>query len=134
MIAPLLVPLAPTLAATSTNKSGSSFGILIIIVPVALLFLFMSRANKKKQRAAHALQTELTLGATVVTIGGLHATVVAIADDTLDLEIAPGIVSTYARRAVAQVLPPATSLEHLVDGTDVADQADEPPAQEPDDH
>jgi preprotein translocase subunit YajC len=135
VIAPTLLPLATTLAATTTKSKGSSFGILVFIIPIAALFFFMSRQNKKKTKAAHALQTELSLGATVITIGGLYGTVRSITDDDVELEVAPGVVSRYARRAVATVLPPEEPLDPTAHGlTDEPAETDDPPAQGTDEY
>jgi len=41
-----------------------------------------------------------------VTVVGLHATVAAIQDDLVSLEIAPGVIVRYERAAVSRVVKP----------------------------
>jgi preprotein translocase subunit YajC len=44
----------------------------------------------------------LTSGDRVVTIGGIHGTVRSIDEDSLALEVAPDVVVTFAKQAVAR--------------------------------
>ncbi len=41
-----------------------------------------------------------SLGAGTISTSGLEATIVAIADDTIDSEIAPGVVTTWMKLAI----------------------------------
>ena len=41
-----------------------------------------------------------------MTTSGLHGTVTAVADDTIELEIAPGLRTTWVRAAVREVVVP----------------------------
>ena len=56
------------------------------------------------------MQDSLTVGTPVMTTAGIHGTVAAIGDGTVDVEIAPGVVVTFARPAILEVRkPPATT-------------------------
>ena len=50
------------------------------------------------------MQSALGPGDEVVTIGGLYGTVVGVDDDTVTVEVAPGVQSRYARPAIARVV------------------------------
>src|SRR5687767_2558855 len=76
-----------------------------------LLFVLPARQRKKMQAQAQALQESLTIGTPVMTTSGLHGTVAALAEKTVDLEIAPGVVVTFARPAVMEVRRPAVVAE-----------------------
>ena len=39
-----------------------------------------------------------------MTTSGLHGTITAVADDTIELEIAPGLRTTWVRAAVREVV------------------------------
>ena len=43
-----------------------------------------------------------------MTTAGMYATIRALTDDTVDLEVSPGVVVTYAKQAVARVVEPAS--------------------------
>lgn len=72
--------------------------ILALLVPT---FLGVRRQKKEMQKVSQ-LQESLHVGDRVMTTAGLHATVVALADDTVDLEIAPGVVTVWSRAVVRE--------------------------------
>jgi len=92
--------------------AGGFGGIGPFIIPVllfAVVYLMMIRPQQKRRREALELQSALGPGDQIVTIGGLHATVVSLGDDTVELEISPGVTTRYARQAIARVLPRSTT-------------------------
>jgi preprotein translocase subunit YajC len=79
----------------------SGFLILIIVFGAAW-FLFVLPARRRKMSHV-AMQESIAVGDEIITAGGLHGTVQAFEDDTVKVEIAPGVVATLDRRAVAAV-------------------------------
>ena len=65
---------------------------------------------------AQTLQDSLTVGAPVMTTSGLHGRVGGLGDKTVDIEIAPGVVVTFARPAILEVRKPFLET-HDVDTT-----------------
>jgi preprotein translocase subunit YajC len=91
-------------------QSGSSFTpLLFIVLLFGVMYFLMIRPQQKRRREAMQMQSALAPGDQVVTIGGLHATVVSIDDDVVTVEIAPGVNARYARPAIARVVKPAAS-------------------------
>ncbi|MFM1725628.1 MULTISPECIES: preprotein translocase subunit YajC [Rhodococcus] len=92
--------------------------ILALLVP---MFLGIRRQKKEMQKTSD-LQESLKIGDRVMTTAGLHATVAGLDEGTVDLEIAPGVVTTWSRMVVR---------EHLVDDepaeTEAVDHDDETP-------
>ena len=70
-------------------------------------WLLLIRPQKARARALAEVRASLGVGATVMTTAGLHATVAAVEDDTVLLEIAPGVRARFAASAVVRVLEPA---------------------------
>jgi preprotein translocase subunit YajC len=69
--------------------------------------LIVLPARARKRQAAQT-QAALAIGAPVTMAGGVYGTVAGLHDPaTIQVEIAPGVVVTYARQAVVQVRPPA---------------------------
>ncbi|WP_170839525.1 preprotein translocase subunit YajC [Micromonospora halophytica] len=106
-------------------ESGGGAGGLTPIIMIALLFgvmyFMMIRPQQKRRREAEAMQKALAPGDEVVTIGGLYGTVTGVDDDTVLLEVAPGVQTRYARPAIARVVNQAERTE----ATDpVAEDAD----------
>ena len=52
------------------------------------------------------LQESLQVGDRVHTTSGLEATIAGITDDTVDLEIAPGVVTTWMKLAIRDRIEP----------------------------
>ena len=65
------------------------FPIVLLAAMALLLFVLPARQRKKMQAQAQALQESLTIGTPVMTTSGLHGTVAALGEKTVDLEIAP---------------------------------------------
>lgn len=53
------------------------------------------------------MQSAMGAGDEVITVGGLYGTVQAVEDDSVLLEIAPGVVTRYARAAISKVVTSA---------------------------
>ena len=97
---------------------------LLPILMFAGLGGLMYFSMKKQKRAAAAtkqMHESLVPGARVMTTSGLHGTVTAIADDTIELEIAPGLRTTWVRAAVREIVVPGPSDSLAID----ADYADD---------
>jgi preprotein translocase subunit YajC len=95
------------------------FPIVLIALFAIVLFVLPARQRKRVQEKAQALQDSLTIGTPVMTTAGLHGSVAAIGDKTIDLEIAPGVVVTFARQAILEVRNPvATTDPALGHGTE----------------
>ncbi|GAA0292495.1 preprotein translocase subunit YajC [Streptomyces polychromogenes] len=77
--------------------------LLPFIVLIGAMFL-MTRSAKKKQQQAAQMRDHMTAGTGVRTIGGMYATVKEIGDDTVTLEVAPGVHAIYAKNAIGAVL------------------------------
>lgn len=71
----------------------------LLIVMGAFMF-FASRRQRKAMQATIDLHNSLKVGDRVHTTSGLLATITAITDDNVDLEIAPGVVTTWMKLAV----------------------------------
>lgn len=99
---------------------------LPLMLALAVAFLFISFRNNKKRQAAQAeLKAQAVPGARVQLSCGLYGTIAADeGGDTVDVEIAPGVVTTWNRLAIRDVLTeqPAADVHHddvEVDETDV---------------
>ena len=80
---------------------------MVTLVYFALLlvafFFFIVRPQRARAAAARELQAQLAPGASVVTTSGLHGVVADVADDTVGLEIAPGVTVRFAKAAIGRI-------------------------------
>ncbi|EME51641.1 preprotein translocase subunit YajC [Amycolatopsis decaplanina] len=97
---------------------------LLLMLVVAIPLVMGTRKQKKAAAAQQELLSSLAPGDRVMTTSGLYATVAdATADTTIDLEIAPGVVTTWLRQAVREKVEPVVETD--VDDTDTTDATDE---------
>jgi preprotein translocase subunit YajC len=105
------------------------------LLPLLLLFgllgammFFMSRRQRRAVAQQQTLQSSLSVGDRVMTTSGMYATITDTSDDTtVDLEIAPGVETTWLRAAVREKVGPDVEEyeEDLVDEVDDRDVLDE---------
>jgi preprotein translocase subunit YajC len=79
-----------------------SLMIPLLIALVAVPMFLQARKQKRAMREQQQLQNSLVAGDRVMTTSGLYGTVVTAGDDTIDLEIAPGVTTTWLRAAVRE--------------------------------
>lgn len=82
----------------------------LFIIMGAFLF-FASRRQRKVMQATIDLHESLRIGDRVHTTSGLQATITGIDDDTVDLEIAPGVVTRWMKLAIRDRIDPAETAE-----------------------
>jgi preprotein translocase subunit YajC len=94
---------------------------LVMFLPFLLIMggfmYFSSRRQRRAMQATIDLHESLRPGDRVHTTSGMEATVVALTDDTVDLEIAPGVVTTWMKLAIRDRILP--------DDPDDADESDD---------
>ncbi|MDT5142711.1 MAG: preprotein translocase subunit YajC [Mycobacterium sp.] len=100
----------------------------LLIVLGAFMF-FASRKQKRAMQATIDLHESLRIGDRVHTTSGLQATVKRLTDDTVDLEIAAGVVTTWMKLAIRDRIEP----EVLDTGAEEADDLADDPERLPND-
>ncbi|MGV0627523.1 preprotein translocase subunit YajC [Mycolicibacter minnesotensis] len=71
----------------------------LLLVMGAFMF-FASRRQKRAMQATIDLHESLRIGDRIHTTSGLQGTITRITDDTVDLEISDGVVTTWMKLAV----------------------------------
>jgi preprotein translocase subunit YajC len=96
---------------------------LLVFLPLLIILgafmYFASRRQRKAMQATIELHESLRVGDRVHTTSGLEATIAGITDDTVDLEIAPGVVTTWMKLAIRDRIQPDTDAD---EAEDVADE------------
>jgi preprotein translocase subunit YajC len=99
-------------ATSSTSKGSGSYIFLIVIVGLfGLLYFVTIRPQRNRQRAAAQTQRTVEPGARVRTTAGMYGTVVAVDDQDVVLELAPGVEVRFLRRAIMDVVPDPSDME-----------------------
>jgi preprotein translocase subunit YajC len=76
---------------------------LLLVFLVGMMFLSIRR-QKKASAEAKTMQESLQVGVRVQTTSGVYGTVTGLAEGTVDLEIADGLVSRWNRLAIREVV------------------------------
>jgi preprotein translocase subunit YajC len=93
------------LAKSGSGGGGSPIGFLVIIGIFAVVYLvFLRPRAAARRRAAGGQRGQASVGDRVTTTAGLIATVVAIDDDEVILEIAPGVHCRYLPAAIGRIM------------------------------
>jgi preprotein translocase subunit YajC len=112
----------------------SELASLLPLVGIAVLFwLLLVRPQQRRQRELRQMQSSLGVGDRVMLTSGIYGVLRSLADDSVRVELAPGVVVEVARGAVGQRLAPlATEPVHDEhDEHDEQDGADREPGAEP---
>jgi preprotein translocase subunit YajC len=96
----------------------------LLIVMGAFMF-FASRRQKRAMQATIDLHESLRVADRVHTTSGLQGTITHITDDTVDLEIAPGVVTTWMKLAIRDRIEPDTEATEVTEAREIT-EADEP--------
>lgn len=82
---------------------GEGLTTLLLLVAMIAVFYFVAiRPQRKKQQEHQELVESLGVGDDVITFGGLHGTIVALDDETVDLEVTDEIIVRYQRESIGQ--------------------------------
>ncbi|MCP2279089.1 preprotein translocase subunit YajC [Nocardia amikacinitolerans] len=102
---------------------------LLLVALLVPMFLGVRRQKREAEKVA-AMQDNLKIGDAVTTTSGLWGTVVDLDDETVDLEIAEDVVTTWLRQAIREVrtVDETTADESGTDETPAA-TAEETPEQ-----
>ena len=93
------------------------FPLLLTILLVPLFWVLIVRPQQQRQAEHAAIVAALEPGDRVEGFSGIHGTIVSLDDDTARVEIAPDVVVTMARLAIAARLDDASSPTPEEDGT-----------------
>jgi preprotein translocase subunit YajC len=88
------------------QSSGSSaFGLLPFLLIMGGVFYFLLiRPQQKRQRAQRDLLGSLGVGDDVVTIGGVYGVIREMDEETVTIEVSPGVQIKFLRGAIARKL------------------------------
>lgn len=102
---------------------GQLSSILPLILLVVVFYFLLIRPQRKRQQEALKMQNSLAPGASVMTTTGLFATVVAVDNEDVILEVAPGVETRWVKAAIGRVVTPGDEPVDEVD-SDTDDEKD----------
>lgn len=75
----------------SESAGGGFSGMIMIIAMIVIFYFFMIRPQSKKQKEIKKAREAMQKGDNVVTAGGIHGKIKEISDNTILMEVAPGV-------------------------------------------
>ena len=88
---------------------GNITSLLFPVLIGAVLYFFMIRPQQRKTAESKSFRESLVKGSRVVTIGGLHGTLVEVGPETVLLEVERGQRMRFDRNAISRLAgSPAT--------------------------
>ncbi|MGW4396665.1 preprotein translocase subunit YajC [Amycolatopsis nivea] len=97
---------------------------LLLLLVVAVPLVMGTRKQKKQQAAQQEMQNSIAPGDRVMTTSGLYGTVADTSSETtIDIEIAPGVVTTWLRLAVREKVEPVVEGEENEDSAEAVETA-----------
>ncbi|MEV0203299.1 preprotein translocase subunit YajC [Nonomuraea sp. NPDC050691] len=105
-------------------NTGQLTSILPLILLVVVFYFLLIRPQRKRQQEAAQMQNSLTPGARVMTTTGLFGTVVAVENEDVVLEVAPGIETRWVKAAIGRVVTPGEPVADEPLADDVSDAAE----------
>jgi|SRR4051812_39266650 len=97
--------------------------LLLLFGMLGLMMYFMSRRQRRAMQQQQTLQSSLNVGDRIMTTSGLQGTIIDVsADTTIDIEIAPGVETTWLRAAVREKIVEQDDVDEFVDDDEVLDE------------
>ena len=89
------------LQAKDSGGGGGYQSLIFLLLIFVVFYFFMIRPQMRKQKEASKYRESVQKGDKIVTIGGIHGTIVEIADTTILVEVDSGVKLRMERSAVS---------------------------------
>jgi preprotein translocase subunit YajC len=105
------------IAASSSGGSSSTALLVSLGLMVVVFYFLLIRPQQRRARAQRDLAEGLSVGDEVITVGGMFATIRALDDDSVTVEVAPGTDIRMLRSAILR--------KHVTESDAAGEEADE---------
>jgi preprotein translocase subunit YajC len=84
--------------------------VVYFVILAGAFFFLIVLPQRRRNQSINTFIASLEVGDEVVTNGGIFGTIVAMESDRVELQIAPGVIITVAKRALSQPAFPVPEL------------------------
>lgn len=86
------------------DGGGGAINIIFIGLIFVIFYFFLIRPQQKKQKEREKLLSSVKKGDKIVTVGGLHGTVVGLEDKQILVQVADNVKLKFEKTSVSTVL------------------------------
>ena len=90
---------------------GALTPIVIFIGFIGFMYWFIIRPQREQQKKLKEMLEALSVGDEVITIGGLHGSVVGIDEETVTLKVAPDVEVVFDKPTIGKVVEDVEDVE-----------------------
>jgi len=87
------------------EKGGLAQLVLFWVILLGLFYFLLIRPQQVREKRHKELIASLKKGDRVVTVGGIHGTVVGLKEDTVMLQVSQGTIIEVDKKAISRRLP-----------------------------
>jgi preprotein translocase subunit YajC len=91
-------------ATTAATVNSALFSLIWLIILIAIFYFLLIRPQSKRNKQRNEMISALEVGNEVITLGGIHATIVELGDDYAMLRVNENSVIKVERSAIASVV------------------------------
>ena len=90
---------------SSANTASMATTLITFVLIIAIFYFLLIRPQRKKDKETKAMIDAMKKGDKVVTIGGIHGTVITVKDQTVVVKVDDSARIEFSKSAVSSVTP-----------------------------
>lgn len=90
--------------ASSAQSASMTSSIVMFVLIIAIFYFLIYRPQKKRDKEAKAMLSAMKKGDKVVTIGGIHGTIVTVKDKTVVIKVDDSARIEFSKEAISSVV------------------------------
>ncbi len=99
-----MLNLATAVTPEATTGSSAIYSIGWLVIMGAIFYFLLIRPQSKRNKKRNVLLNSLKVNDKIVTIGGIHGTIVEMTDDIVSLRVSDNSVLTLDRSSINSVV------------------------------
>ena len=92
------------MAADSTSSASLTSSLIMFALIILIFYFLIYRPQKKRDKEAKAMLAAMKKGDKVVTIGGIHGTIVTVKDKTVVIKVDDSARIEFSKEAISSVI------------------------------
>ena len=92
------------MAADSTSSASLTSSLRMFALIILIFYFLIYRPQKKRDKEAKAMLAAMKKGDKVVTIGGIHGTIVTVKDKTVVIKVDDSARIEFSKEAISSVI------------------------------